>query len=325
MSLVRSDIHIMDPKEWQRLADEVAAEVGSALDQLEADFWPEPKDPSFRSFWPVIKAQSERVRTAPAIDIEVKLSLSARIRHMTKRARQDQEEYFKQHRQQKQELLAQVASLRERALETNSAETVRALRQELMGLRDEVGSLELPTRADRQEVWDTWQAASQDVWRHLNQLWSTNETELTSILDEAQTRLNSGNVREARDLVRRFNVESHEREASHKALRGLRARANTLWREADEVAKAKHEAYMAEAPEKVERWREVRGRNSRAIARIRGEIDDLQRGAGQSGIAAAFAKAMIEDKMRELERLEDTNDSLEDRIEHTEATLSSVG
>ena len=248
----------MDPKEWQRLADEVAAEVGAALDQLEADFWPEPKDPSFRAFWPVIRAQSERVRTAPAIDIEVKLSLSARIRQLTKRARQDQEEFFKEHRQQKQDLLERVASLRERALESNDAEPVRQLRQELMNMRDEVSSVELPTRGDRQEVWDTWQAASQDVWRHLNQLWGANEASLTAILDKAQERLNSGNIRETRDLVRQFNAASHEIEASHKSLRSLRARANSLWREADDVARAKHEAYMAEAPEKVERWREVR-------------------------------------------------------------------
>lgn len=315
----------MDPKEWQRLADEVAAEVGSALDQLEADFWPEPKDPSFRSFWPVIKAQSERVRTAPAIDIEVKLALSARIRQITKRARQDQEEYFKEHRQQKQEVLQRVASLRDTALQSNKAEAVRQIRQELMGLRDEVSRIELPTRGDRQEVWDTWQEASQDVWRHLSQLWGANEAELTSILDRAQARLNSGNVRETRDLIRQFNAASHELEASHKSLRALRARANTVWREADDVGRAKHEAYMAEAPEKVERWREVRGRNSRAIARIRGEIDELERGASQSGIAAAFAKAMIEDKMRELQRLESTNETLEDRIENTEASLSSVG
>src|ERR1017187_2276061 len=135
----------MDPKEWQRLADEVAAEVGAALDQLEADFWPEPKDPTSRAFWPVIRAQSERVRTAPAIDIEVKLSLSARIRQLTKRARQDQEEFFKEHRQHKQDLLERVASLRERALESNDAEQVRQLRQELMSMRDEVSSVELPT------------------------------------------------------------------------------------------------------------------------------------------------------------------------------------
>jgi hypothetical protein len=315
----------MDPKEWQRLADEVAAEVGSALDQLEADFWPEPKDPSFRSFWPVIKAQSERVRTAPAIDIEVKLALGARIRQITKRARQEQEEYFKEHRQQKQEVLQRVAELRETAMESNKPEIVGQVRQQLMGLREQVSRIELPTRSDRQEVWDTWQAASQDVWRHQSHLWSANEAELTSILDRAQTRLNSGNVRETRDLVRRFNAASHEMEASHRALRTLRARANTLWREADDVAKAKHEAYMSQAPEKVERWREVRGRNSRAIARIRSEIDELERGSSQSGIAAAFAKAMIEDKMRELERLETTNETLEDRIENTKASLSPVG
>jgi len=131
-------------------------------------------------------------------------------------------------------------------------------------------------------------------------------------------------VRETRDLIRRFNNSSHELEVSHKAGRALRARANGLWRETDEVAQAKHEAFVAAAPEKVEHWKQVQGRNAQAIARLRAEIADLERDENAGGVAAAFARAMVGDKLRELHKLETTNESLEERIESTEAVLTPV-
>ena len=315
----------MEPKEWQRLADEVASEVGGALDAIEAEFWPEASDPSFRSFWPRIRELSERLRTAPAIDIQVKLSLLGRIRQMTKRARQDQEVFFTEQRHRKQELLDQFEEIVSKALGSNSPEEVRAARQELAGLREALNNTPMPTRGDRQEVWDKWHTASQKVWEHLNSLWSANESELSSLLGEAHSRLDRGNLREAREFIRRFNTASHEQEVSHKSGRVLRARANELWREADEVGRAKHEAFMAGAPEKVERMKQVKGRNAQAIAKIRAEISELEQNESAGGVAAAFARAMMSDKLRELERLESTNDSLESRIESTEAALSTVG
>jgi hypothetical protein len=315
----------MDPKEWQRLADEVAAEVGSALDAIESEFWPEPSDPSFRSFWPRIRALGDRLRTAPAIDIENKLQLLGRVRQITKRAREDQEVFFGEQRHRKQELLDRIEELRAQAIESSDPEDVRRLRQELADMRDTVSTVQMPTRGDRQEVWDSWHAATKSVWDHLSALWQANEQELSSLLDQAQSRLDRGNIREARDFVRQFNSRSHALEVSHKLVRSLRARANELWRGAEEVAKAKHETFVATAPRKVERWKNVKGRNTQAIARLRAEIGELEANENAGGVAAAFARAMISDKLRELGKLESTNDSLEDRIESTEAALTTVG
>lgn len=313
----------MDPKEWQRLAHEVQTEAGQTLDELEQEFWPEPLDPSFRSFWPRIRTLNERLQTAPAIDIEAKLSLIGRIRQFTKRARQDQEIFFVEQRHRKQDTLDRIEEFRTRAMESGDPVTVGGVRQDLMAMRQPVTSMELPTRGERQQVWDAWQAAAQEVWDHLNEIWSLNEERLTQLLNRAQSHLDKGRVRETRDLVREFNVQSRKLEVSHKSARAARARANNLWREANEVAQAKHEAFLATAPEKVNRWREVKGRNAKAIARIRAEISDLERSGGDSGIAAALSKAMIEDKLRELDRLESTNDALDDRIENTEAALTT--
>jgi len=315
----------MDAKEWQRLADEVAAEVTAELDRIDADFWPEPSDPSFRAFWPRVKALSERIQTAPAIDIEVKLTLQSRLRRITRRARQDQEVFFEEHRRLKQELLDRIRQTLDRAAETSDPVELREVRAEIGSVREDIERVTLPTRGDRQEVWQAWQSASQQIWAKLNEIWSRNESELQSLLDQARTRLNSGNVKETRELIRRFNDRSREIETSHKSLRTLRANANSMWRQADEVAKAKHEAFMATADERVGRWKEVQGKNARAIARLRAEIDDLERSAGQTDVAAAFARAMIEDKARELERLQSSNESLEDRIEHTETALTTAG
>jgi hypothetical protein len=314
----------MDPKEWQRLADEVATEVDTALDALEQEFWPEPADPSFRTFWPTIRSLSERLRTAPAIDIEVKLSLLGRIRQLTKRARKDQEVYFVEQRHRKQELLDRIEELTAEATGSNSPEEVRRLRQQLSDLRNSAKDMELPTRGDRQEVWDRWHQAGQVVWDHLKQLWATNESELVALLDQARSQLDRGKTRETRDLVRRFNTSSHELEVSHKSGRELKARANELWRQTDEVAKVKHETFMAKAPENLQRWKHVKGRNAQAIARVRAEIGELEKNESAGGVAAAFARAMLADKVKELERLEDTNDSLEERIENTEAALTTA-
>ncbi|SRR5579884_543417 len=314
----------MEPQEWQRLASEIATEVGDALDQLETEFWPQPSDPSFRRFWPRIRSLSERLRTAPAIDIEDKLRLLSRIRHLTRRAREDQEIYFVEQRHRKQETMERIAECRDQALASSVPSQVRGLRQELIALRDGFAQLDLPTRSDRQEVWHNWQSAGQEIWDRLNQLWSTNEESLEQLLNQAQTHLDKGIVREARESIRRFNARCREVEVSHKAERTLRARANALWRDADELAKTKHEAFVSTAPERVGRWKQARGRNAQAIDRIRSEIDQLARASTETGVAAAFAKAMIEEKTKELDRLESTNDSLEERIEDTEAALSGV-
>lgn len=315
----------MDPKEWQRLADEVASEVGQALDEIETEFWPEPSDPSFRSFWPRIRVLSDRLRNAPAIDIENKLQLLGRVRQITKRAREDQEVFFTEQRHRKQELLDRIEELRTQALDSRNPEQVRGLRQELTAMSDTVASVPLPTRGDRQEVRDTWRTATKAVWDHLSELWKANEAQLTPLLDQAKNRLDRGNVREAREFVRQFNTLVRTLEVSHKASRNLRARANEIWRSAEEVAKTKHESFVASAPEKVERWRHVQGRNAHAINRLRVEIGELEANENAGGLAAAFARAMIGDKLHELERLEATNGSLEDRIESAESALTSVG
>ena len=311
----------MEPQEWQRLADEVAAEVSTALDEIEAEFWPEPSDPSFRSFWPRIRALSERLRTAPAIDIANKLELLGRIRQITKRAREDQEVFFADQRHRKQETLERIEELRSTTLGSSNPAEVRELRGELASMRESITDAQLPTRGDRQEVWQTWQTASQEVWDHLNGMWSENEQELKNLLDNARSRLDKRQAREARDLIRQFNGQVREREVSHKSNRALRARANELWKEAEELGKAKHEAFIATAPERVQRWKTVKGRNASAINRLRVEVEQLEHNMDGGGVAAAFARAMIEDKMRELERLESTNESLEERIESTEAAL----
>jgi hypothetical protein len=311
----------MEPEEWQRLAEETAAEVSSALDELEATFWPEPSDPSFRTFWTRIRELSEQLRTAAAIDIEPKLALQARIRQLTKQARVDQEVHFAEQRHRKQELLDRVQELRDAALASSNPEEIRGIRQELTGMREAVTEAHFSARGDRQETWQAWQTAAQEAWDHLSALWNSNEAALTALLDDAKARLDRGQVREARDFIRDFNTMVREREVSHKSSRVLRSQANTVWKEAEDVGKAKHEAFMATAPQRVERWKHVKGKNASAIARLRAEIGQHERDMDSGGVAAAFARALLEDKQRELKRLEADNESIGERIESTETAL----
>lgn len=315
----------MDPQEWQRLADEIAAEATESLDQIEAEFWPEPADPTFRSFWPRIRALSERLRTAPAIDIEVKLRLQNRVRELSRKARDRQEVYFEGARARKQELLDQVEALRAKAASASQPQVMRQLRQEIAAFRDQFANVDLPTRGDRQELWNTWQKVNQEAWDRLTALWEANEAALQAILDRAQSRLDVGDVKGARDVIKEFNTVAREKEASHKSARTLRNRANEIWRNAGEVAQAKHEAFMATAGTRVEQWKQVEGRNSRAINKLRAEVAELRSRGGETDLAAAFTRALIEEKMREIAKLEETNDSLHHRIERTASALTPVG
>jgi hypothetical protein len=315
----------VDPQEWQRLADQLAVEVREALDQLERDFWPEPSDPSFRSFWPRIRALSERVRTAPAIDIEDKLQLQARMRALSRRAREQQQTYFEAVRAQQQALLDQIEALRGQAAAATAPAQVQQVRQGLEGVRVQFSSTDLPSRRSRQEIWNAWQSANQYAWSRLTELWAANEAALEAVLDQAQSRLDTGDVRGTRELIKRFNTLLREQEVSYKRMRALRARANALWRQAAEVARAKHEMYLTTAEERLEQWKATQGRHARVIARLRAEIAELQGRPAETEVAAAFTRALIEEKQRALEQLEAASESLDERIEQAEAALSSVG
>jgi hypothetical protein len=315
----------MEPEEWQRSAQEIATTATTELESIERDFGTEPVDSTFRSFWPRIRELSQKIQTAPAIDIEVKLDLLSRIRQISRKVRERQEIYFEEQRHRQAELLDSMEEVRAAAMDSRDPSQVRQLRQDLMAFRESASGTQFASRQDQQRVWQAWQGATQQVWDHLNQLWAANEAQLTQLLDTAQSRLDRGNVRDARESVRQFNASSRDAEVSHKASRSLRTRANTIWRQADEVAAVKHEAFMAQAPEKLEKMKEYQGRNAKAIARVRAEIADLEAAGSATGVGAAFAKAMIDDKIRELRRLEETNDSLEHRIDNTEAALSPAG
>src|SRR5690348_14428099 len=90
LSTAESQVQTMSPEEWERRADKFAAAATAELTELENRFWPEPEHGSFRGFWPVVRSLNERVRIAPAIKLDDKLTLQHRINELCQRARRDQ-------------------------------------------------------------------------------------------------------------------------------------------------------------------------------------------------------------------------------------------
>jgi len=90
--------------------------------------------------------------------------------------------------------------------------------------------------ADRQQVWEAWKDANQVVWQRLTGAWEENEIGLRELLDTARQQLTIGNTSGAQRTLTRFYESSRVRETRRERLPELRAEADAIRTEADEVA-----------------------------------------------------------------------------------------
>lgn len=324
-STERSINRAMDPLQWQQVADEYAARMNQVISALESEFWPHTVSGSFRTFWPRVRELNEQVRTAPAIRLEDKLALQRRLNELCQRARRDQKALQRQNAMQKQELLAAVTFARESIAEAATAEEAQQVRAELSALRQRIGELDASfRREDRQEIWNAWQGANQAAWERVNALWAANEAFLASLLDESQRRLEAGDPRAAKEQVKFFHEGARLRECSHRALRTLRGRAHSLWAEADDVARRKHEAYLTNVGKRLTHWRAVRERHTRARADMAQQIAELEQRAASAptDVGAALVRGQLAERRRALAAIDAADRDLQKQIDAAESTLS---
>jgi hypothetical protein len=315
----------MDAEEWQRLADRIAAVLGAEVSALEQDFWPEPRDGSFRAFWPRVRELNERVRIAPAIKLDDKLALQHRLNELCQRARRDQKVLQQRVVSQKQELLDAVAIASASVEDAHSIDELQEVRRDLSGLRERIAALDPAfRREERQDLWNAWQIANQSAWERLNRLWGENERVLSALLDEAQESLRGGEPRAAKDRIKAFHAAVTERECAHRTLRALRARANGIWRDADELSRQKHAAYLSNVGKRVQHWRSMREKNERTRFELARQISELEAraAAATTDVGAALVRGHLAERRRTLAEIEAADRDLARQIDAAELALS---
>ena len=315
----------MDPLEWQRLADEAAVRLDEEIAELENSFWSsELPQRSFRAFWTRLRDLNDRVRTAPAIKLDDKLHLQHRLGELSQRARRDQKQLKESVAQRKQELLEDIRLARDSLSEASTVEDTQEVRSDLAALRKRISASDVPFRPDeRQDIWQTWQEANQEAWDRLNQQWSVNERYLSSILDEAQQHVETGEPRLAKERVKAFHSAVSAHECSHAALRALRSRANALWRDADELGRQRHEAYLANLGKRMDYWRRTRERNARVRTQLAAEIAELEQRATSAAtdVGAALARGQLAERRRALSEIEAADESVARQMRDAELAL----
>jgi hypothetical protein len=278
-------------------------------------------------FWVRVRELNERVRTAPAIKLDDKMALQHRLNDLCQKAREHQKDVQQRANVVKRELLDGLTLVRD-ALEGDPLlPQVHEVRADLQVIRDRLNSAHgLLRRADREEVWRRWQELNQAAWERLNALWRANEQRLGSGLDEVVNLIAAGDVRSAKDRVKTFHQQASELECSHQGLRRLRSRANTLWREANERARQKHEAYLANVGKRLDSWRALRHRNALAMATITDEISRLEYQAGNAStpVAAAMLRGQVAERRRALLEVQAADRDLEQRISSAESALAEA-
>jgi predicted nucleic acid-binding Zn-ribbon protein len=317
-----------DWQEWQIRADRIAAELNAELDVLDKEFFGDGATANFRSFWPRFRDLKERVRIAPAIKLEDKLDLEKRLRGIGSKAYKAQEAAFGRSSNRKDELLARVAELRAQGEAGDSPRALRSLRREIDALRKEFDSDRELVAADRQAIWDAWREANQFVWDRLNALWSENEAFLREALTSARQNLERGNGNAARTDVRRFFESLRTHEAKQETINALKAEADAIRREAEDVEERRQTARMAASTPSIPSgnpvggWRSELERNRESVARLTQEAAELERQVAEatSVLQQAMVRGSLVEKRRKITELERANRALEQRIGQTEET-----
>lgn len=316
---------------WQAQAAEVAAQLNADVRALDEEYLSSGDESTLRGFWPRFRDLKERVRVAPAIRLEDKLDLERKLRTMGSRAYKAQEGAYGRSAERKAELLETIGGFRERAESLSTPRELRGLRREVDAVRRTFDAGPPLVPADRQQVWDAWRAASEDVWSRLTAAWEENERHLREALDAARAHVGEGRTAEARKAIGTFVEGLRGREVRQESLNAMKAEAEAIRREVEAIeerqAADREASRMPEVPA-VEIWRAELARSREAEARLQAEVDtlDQQYREAASVIEGAVVRGTLVDKKRRLSEYQRTIKTLEQRIEAVqEAPLIPVG
>jgi hypothetical protein len=331
-SIPTRSIHMEDWQQWQIQADEVAAGLNADVDGLERDFFGESVDATFRAFWPRFRELKERVRIAPAIKLDDKLALERRLRGLGSRAYKAQEATYAQSGERKSALLESIRELKARAESMDQPRALRELRREFDSVRALFDNSQGLVPSDRQAVWDAWREGNQFIWQRLTDLWNANEVVLRDILATARQQAEAGNANAARQSIGQFYDTLRTHEAKQTSINGLKAEAEGIRRSAEEHEVRKVAERVAAPPRAsmapLDVWRGEVDRNRETIARLRSEVEELDRQFQNcsSILEQAMIRGTLVEKRQKLSEVERSKRVLEQRIDQSEeAPVLSIG
>jgi hypothetical protein len=315
---------VSEPEAWEAAADETARALGLLIDDLAASLQAGSRAPG-RSFWEKLRELQDGVRTAPAIKLDDKLALQARLRGLSEQARRERKAARQAAAALKSALQDRIVLASEAVDVATSAQELHEIRSELRVLRERVESEGRSLdRAGREAVWQAWQSVNQAAWDALNRVWESNEASLRAILDEAGRQVAAGQPAAARERVKAFHAEAAALECSHRSIRELRAAAGELWQRADELGRQKHAAYLQFASRRLDHWRGQQARLERSRRGFEEDLDQLARtlAAATTDVAAALVRGQIEQTRKALLEIDREQRDLSRRIESAESALS---
>jgi hypothetical protein len=322
-----------DWQEWQIRADQIAVDLGAEIDKLEQDFFSsDAGEINLRAFWPRFRDLKERVRTAPAIRLEDKLSLERRLRPLGAKAYKEQQAAVAQSSARKAELLTAIASLRSNAEAETSPRNLRNMRREFDAIRESFDAGPALVAGDRQAVWEAWRESNQFAWLRLQELWAVNETVLRDIVDEARRHVETGNGAAARQSANKFYETLKSHETKQDAISAMKAEFESIRREAEGVEERKAAASVPtpkmSSVSASDAWRNDLTRNRDSVRRLQEEVTVIEKQVAESTsiLEQAMIRGTLVDKKRKLSELERTNRTLEQKLSQAEQSpVLSVG
>ena len=165
-------------------------------------------------------------------------------------------------------------------------------------------------------VWGHWQKVNQDAWTKLNECWNRNEGTLMTILDRAESDMARGNPRAAKMQIKQFHESAKSAEASHASMKKLRSRGRDLWNRATAASKEQHEAYVVIARKRLDHLRLLADRAAQNRNMVQSEVSMLEARLqqAQTDIAAALVRGQLEERRKQLRRLDVESAGLARRI-----------
>jgi hypothetical protein len=298
--------------------------VSDAVSALEGDLCVASTRTEFDALFKRGQELAQRVATDVGLGPQERAAVEDHLRDILHRARADYDARRAQSAEGLRQARERVSLASDSLAEAQSVADVQEIRADLRLTREGLQTAGAGSaRDDQAQTWSLWQATNQAAWGRLNELWTENEQALRTLLDAAQTDVEAGNPRAAKERIKSFHAMARTRECSHDAMKTLRRQAQQLWDDATRAAEQKHEAYLLVARRRLDHLRSLLGRSEQARARIEEDMRQLrdQLGRAQTDVAAALIRGQLEQREKEIRRFTAEGEVLARRIADTERSL----
>ncbi len=315
----------MDQPEEAAPAVSSVDDAAQTISALEGELATAGTRPQFDALFKRAQALTMHIETDGSLGTQERAAVEQHLRDILKRARVD----YDRNRARANSALAISAERLALFVETLAeAETIPAVQEVRADLRLVRASLQGASawapRDAQARAWEQWQTANQTAWNTLNERWKQNELSLAALLDRAETEMGRGNPRAAKTKIKEFHEQTKTAESSHASMKMLRVRARELWDRATIASKERHEAYVLIARKRLDYMRTLLGRTQQNRHGVESDVSTLELNLqkAQTDVAVALLRGQLEERRKELRRLESETAGLLQRISEAEKVVT---